>query len=109
MGQKITAAPSVPESPYAWLRLAASLALMTISGVGMYAVAVALPAGQAEFGVGRSDASLPYAATMIGFGVGGILMGRPSDPFGGVVPVLTGAGCPGPGFISPAKAPHLGQ
>jgi hypothetical protein len=43
---------SQPESPYAWLRLAASLALMTISGVGMYAVAVALPAVQAEFGVG---------------------------------------------------------
>ena len=41
------AAPSVAESPYAWLRLAASLALMTISGVGMYAVAVALPALQA--------------------------------------------------------------
>jgi cyanate permease len=54
-----------PESPYAWARLAASLALMTISGVGMYAVAVALPAVQAEFGTARSAASLPYAATMI--------------------------------------------
>jgi len=60
------------ESAYAWLRLAASLALMTISGVGMYAVAVALPAVQAEFGIARSAASLPYAATMIGFGLGGI-------------------------------------
>ena len=40
-----------PESTYAWLRLAASLAIMTISGVGMYAAAVALPAIQAEFGV----------------------------------------------------------
>ena len=38
---------SQPESPYAWARLAASLALMTISGVGMYAVAVVLPAVQA--------------------------------------------------------------
>ena len=62
-----------PESAYAWTRLAASLALMTISGVGMYAVAVALPAVQAEFGIARSEASLPYAATMIGFGIGGIL------------------------------------
>src|SRR6185503_15666286 len=66
------APPSQPESAYAWLRLAASLALMTISGVGMYAVAVVLPAVQAEFGVSRSGASLPYAATMIGFGVGGL-------------------------------------
>ena len=35
---------------------------MTVSGVGMYAAAVALPAIQAEFGVDRSDASLPYTA-----------------------------------------------
>src|SRR5258707_12965636 len=99
------AAPlSQPESAYAWLRLAASLALMTISGVGMYAVAVALPAVQAEFGVGRSDASLPYAATMIGFGVGGILMGPLSDRFGVIVPVLTGAVCLRLGFISAGNA-----
>ena len=50
---RLAPAESVPESPYAWLRLAASLALMTISGVGMYGVAVALPAVQAEFGVSR--------------------------------------------------------
>ena len=37
---------------------------------------VALPAVQAEFGVARSEASLPYTMTMIGFGVGGVLMGR---------------------------------
>src|SRR5260221_4432401 len=94
------AAPlSQPESAYAWLRLAASLALMTISGVGMYAVAVVLPAVQAEFGTGRSAASLPYAATMIGFGIGGILMGRLSDRFGVMVPVLVGALCLGAGFV----------
>jgi MFS family permease len=105
----MTAAPSLPESPYAWLRLAASLALMTISGVGMYAVAVALPAVQAEFGVSRSDASLPYAATMIGFGVGGILMGRLSDRFGVIIPVLIGAVALGLGFIAAGHAGNLWQ
>ena len=33
--------------------------------------AVALPAVQAEFGIDRADASLPYTAVMLGFVVGG--------------------------------------
>ena len=55
------------ESLYAWWRLAAALALMTIGASGMYAMAVALPPVQAEFGVARGEASLPYTMTMIGF------------------------------------------
>jgi MFS family permease len=98
---------SEQESAYAWLRLAASLAIMTISGVGMYAAAVALPAIQAEFGVGRSDASLPYTFTMIGFGLGGILMGRLADRFGVMMPVLIGAVCLGLGFFAAANAGNI--
>jgi len=60
---------SEAETPYAWLRLTVSLALSTIGGVGMWSVVVALPAVQAEFGVARGDASLPYTLTMIGFGL----------------------------------------
>lgn len=100
---------SEAESPYAWLRLAASLALMTLGSVGMYAVTVALPPMQAEFGVSRSDASLPYAATMIGFGLGGVLMGRLSDRFGVMVPVLLGGICLGLGFIGAGAASSLWQ
>jgi MFS family permease len=95
---------SVAESPYAWLRLWASLAIMTVSGVGMYAAAVALPVIQAEFGVSRSDASFPYTVTMIGFGLGGILMGRLADRFGVMVPVLIGAASLGVGFVAAANA-----
>ena len=105
----IVPAPSEPESPYAWARLVASLMLMTISGVGMYAVAVALPAVQAEFGISRSGASLPYAATLIGFGLGGILMGRLSDRFGVMVPVLIGGVCLGLGFAAAGASSGLGQ
>src|SRR5207245_10414921 len=79
------------ESLCAWLRLGAALLLMIIGGAAMYGVVVALPAVQAEFGVTRADASLPYTLTMIGFGVGGILMGRLSDRFGVIVPVAIGA------------------
>jgi MFS family permease len=79
------------DSPYAWWRLFAALLLSTIGGVGMWSVIVALPAVQAEFGVARSAASLPYTATMIGFGLGGMLMGRLSDRFGIMIPVAVGA------------------
>ncbi len=51
------------ESPYAWWRLLVSLALMTLGGVGMYSVTVVLPRIQAEFGIDRGDASLPYTLT----------------------------------------------
>jgi MFS family permease len=89
-----------PESSYAWVRLAVALALMTIGGAGMYSMSVALPPLQAEFGIARADASLPYTLTMIGFGVGGILMGKLSDRFGVRVPVLVGAICLSLGFIA---------
>ena len=95
------------ESPYAWGRLVASLGLMTLGGVGMYAVAVALPAIQAEFGVTRSQASLPYTVTMIGFGFGGILMGRLADRYGVMIPVLIGIAALGLGFIAAGLAPSL--
>jgi MFS family permease len=95
------------ESPYAWARLTASLGLMTLGGVGMYAAAVALPAIQADFGITRSQASLPYTVTMIGFGFGGILMGRLADRFGVMVPVMIGTVALGLGFIAAGLAPSL--
>jgi MFS family permease len=73
----------------------------------MYAMAVALPPVQAEFGVDRAAASLPYTLAMVGFGLGGILMGRLSDRFGVIVPVLIGAVCLGAGFIVAGLAPNL--
>jgi len=70
------------DSRYAWWRLAATLAAMTLGSSAMYVVAVVLPAAQAEFGVGRADAALPYTLLMVGLGVGGMLMGRLADRFG---------------------------
>ena len=97
------------ESPYAWVRLGISVLLMTIGGSGMYSVTVALPLIQQEFGIARSSASLPYAATMIGFGVGGVLMGRLSDRFGVVVPVLIGAAGLAAGYIAAGLSGGLWQ
>jgi MFS family permease len=99
----------LPESRYACLRLGASLLLMTIGGVGMYSMAVALAPVQTEFSADRGGASLPYTLTMIGFGFGGILMGRLSDRFGVFVPVVIGGVSLGAGFIAAGMAPSLLQ
>ncbi len=96
--------PPDADSRYAWFRLFVSLVLSTIGGCGMYVVVVVLPAVQAEFGVARAGASLPYTMTMIGFGIGGILMGRLTDRFGIVVPVTIGAVSLAAGFALAASA-----
>lgn len=95
------------DSRYAMLRLMITLALMTVGASGMYVVAVVLPAVQAEFGVARADASLPYTLLMIGFGIGGMLMGRLADRFGVMVPLLIGAACLGTGFILASMAGNI--
>ncbi len=96
-----------PESRYAWMRLMVSLTLMTLGGSGMYAISVVLPRVQAEFGVARADASLPYTLTMIGFGLGGILMGKLADRFGVMWAVAAGGCGLGAGFILAGLAPNL--
>jgi MFS family permease len=75
----------------------------------MWSIIVALPAVQAEFGVARADASLPYTMTMIGFGLGGILMGRLSDRLGVIVPIAVGAIALTAGFLAAASAASLWQ
>ncbi len=98
-----------PESAYAWTRLFCALLLSAIGGVGMWSVIVALPAVQAEFGVARSAASLPYTMTMICFGFGGILMGRLSDRLGIIVPVVGGAIGLALGYAAASRATTLWQ
>jgi MFS family permease len=105
----MTHAAADSESPYAWTRLAVALALMTIGGSGMYSMSVVLPPLQAEFGIARANASLPYTLTMIGFGIGGILMGKLSDRFGVQAPVFTGAAGLSLGFVAAGLSQNLFQ
>ena len=87
------------DSSYAWFRLAVSVLLSAIGGVGMWSVVVALPAVQAEFGSARGAASLPFTLTMIGFGLGGVVMGKLADRKGIVLPLLIGAASLGAGYV----------
>ena len=93
-----------PGSRYAVARLMLTLAIMTIGASGMYVVPVMLPAVQAEFAIARADASTPYSMLMIGFGVGGLLMGRLADRFGVMVPLLIGAVSLGIGMVVAGNA-----
>ncbi|TCZ52910.1 MFS transporter [Roseicella aquatilis] len=102
-------AESGVDSRYAWMRLAASLALSTLGGVGLWSIVVALPAVQAEFGTARADAALPYTLTTLGFAAGGILMGRLADRFGVLAPVLLGTVCLAAGYILSAQAGSMTQ
>jgi MFS family permease len=90
---------STADSRFAWQRLAIVLALMTIGSGAMYVIAVVLPAVQAEFGATRADASLPYTLMMVGFGLGGIAMGKLADRFGVMWVVLLGTVGLGSGFV----------
>jgi len=97
------------DSPYAWFRLVVAMLLCTIGGVGMWSVVVALPAVQAEFEVGRGAASLPYAVTLLGFAVGGVVMGRLADRYGVARPIIGGAIALGLGYIASGFASNLGE
>jgi MFS family permease len=108
-GRSRTDSAALVETAYAWRRLAASLALSTIGGVGLWSVVVVLPAVQAEFGVARGSASLPYTATMLGFALGGILMGRLADRFGIVVPLVLSSISLSLGYVLTGYAPGLAQ
>jgi MFS family permease len=97
------------EFAYAWLRLAICVALSALGGISLWSVVVVLPAVQAEFAVDRATASLPYTLTMIGFAVGGVVMGRVADRFGIVLPALIGAVALSLGYIGAANATSLWQ
>ena len=91
---------SQPDSRQAWWRLLATLLLMTIGSAGMYVVSVMLPAVQAEFGISRAQASLPYTLLMVGFGLGCVLMGKLADRLGIVPVIVLGALSLGLGFVA---------
>jgi MFS family permease len=79
------------DSSYAWRRLAASVALSTIGGIGMWFLAVALPAVQADLGVSRADISFGYTMNMLGFFAGGVVAGRMVDRRGIVATSIVSA------------------
>ena len=94
---------------YPVIRLFASLLLMAVAGSAMYAAILVLQPAAAEFDTGRGAGSMPYTLFMVGFAVGGVLMGRLSDRFGIVVPALLASLCLPAGLLFAARAVELWQ
>ena len=76
-----------PDSRAAWVRLGIALVIGSLGSVGMWSVVVVIPIVQADFGATRGAASLAFTCAMLGFGSGGVLMGKLSDRFG-IVPAI---------------------
>jgi len=72
---------------------------MTFGSSGMYVSSVVMPQVQADFGISRAAASMPYTLMMLGFGVGGMLMGHLSDRRGIAFSLAIGALGVGSGYI----------
>jgi MFS family permease len=106
MSQAESAAADI-DGAYAWTRLGISMLLSTLGGAGMWAIVVVLPAVQAEFGVDRADASLPYTATMLGFAAGNFGVGRFIDRMGFWRPALICSTALGLGFILASYATNI--
>jgi len=98
---------SAVDSTYAWMRLFVALVLGTIGSVGMWSYVVALPPVQADFGILRNLASLPYTMGMIGFAFGGVALGRLADRHGIVFPAILGTLLLGIGFLAAGYAPNI--
>ena len=78
------------DSKYSWRRLILTLWVSIIANVGVWAIVVIMPAVQNEFGVDRGTVSLPYALTMVGFGLGNLFFGRIVDRNGAFVALIIG-------------------
>ena len=91
--------PQLIDSRYAAWRLLTTLGLVTLGNSSMYVVAVVLPAVQAEFGVNRADASLPYTLMMICLGLGGLWTGKWADRYGITRVLLLGSVAVCGGFV----------
>jgi MFS family permease len=98
---------TVLDSRASWTRLGLSLMISLIGNVGMWAIIVILPAVQAEFGVDRADASIPYTLTMLGFALGNFLIGRAVDRYGVALSLAASAVLMALGFGAAALAPNI--
>ena len=97
------------DGSYAWFRLTVSVLFGAISGIGMWAFVLVLPAVENDFGIDRASASLPFTITMAGFAIGNVVYGRLVDRMGMAIPAITAALVLGGGFIASAFTSSIWQ
>jgi MFS family permease len=96
------------DSASAWCRLGVVLVMSVVVGVGMWSIVVILPAVQIDLDLTRSQASLPYVFTMMGYGLGGIVFGRFSDKYGIYKTVVAGIVMMSVGYVLASFATGVG-
>ncbi|KIZ47533.1 MULTISPECIES: MFS transporter [Rhodopseudomonas] len=99
----------VLDSRAASVRLALALLIGSIGSVGMWSVVVVLPVVQAEFGASRGAVSLAFTLTMLGFGLGGVAIGRLTDRFGIVAAIGLGIAVEALGYFGAGLSSTLWQ
>ena len=73
-----------------WVRLTVIFLIASFGNVGMWSIVTVMPSIEQEFFLDRSQSSLPYTTTMIGFAIGNWIFGRLLDRFG-LYYILVGA------------------
>ena len=92
---------------YPLIRLTTAVALMTLGCSAMWAGAIVLEPIANEFDTGRGNSSLIYGTFMIGFALGGVVMGRLADRMGIMIPALSGSLALPAGFYLAAHASSI--
>ena len=96
-----------PDGAYANVRLGVSLLAATLLAAGMWSIVVVMPKVQADFGVARATASMPYTLSMVGFAAGAMVLGRWADRIGIVLPLCVSAALLAAGFVIAGMAPGI--
>jgi len=76
------------DSQQAWFRLAIIFTMSVIGTAGMWSVVIILPNIQSEFALDRAASTYPYVATMFGYGIGNVIIGRMLDKIGIIKPII---------------------
>ena len=76
------------DSKQAWLRLIIIFTMSVIGTAGMWSVVIIMPNIQNEFGLDRAASTYPYVATMFGYGIGNVIIGRMLDKIGIRKPII---------------------
>lgn len=102
------------ETPFGWLVVVASVALIAVGNGANFVSIVSLKAIAAEFDWPRAIPALAYSLVMLGAGIGGVYIGRWTDRAGMVAPLtmgvlMLGAGCVLTGYATGAVTFLLAQ
>ena len=97
-------ASSNTDTSKSWKRLLVALTIAIVTNIGIWAFVVVMPSIEADFGTPRSQTAFPYTMTMIGFGIGNVLLGRALDKFGVARALIGGSLLIGLSFFAAASS-----